>query len=151
MNKNLQSQALFEFITLVYEKISGTYTSSFREVLSPLQYYTICVIYYYKEISMTSLADSMKMPKQNMTKIIDKLFQMDFVKRVKDSNDKRIIKVSLSQAGINFLINHVKLNSETICDSLSKTEDVDIEEFFNALNCINKVLSKITIDEKIFD
>lgn len=146
MNKNSQSQVFFEFITLVYEKISGTYTSSFREVLSPLQYYTICVIYYYKEVSMTSLAESMKMPKQNMTKIIDKLLQMDFVKRVKDPTDKRIIKVSLSPNGINFLINHVRLNSDLLCDTLNKTENVDADEFFNALRTINQVLSKIKID-----
>lgn len=146
MNKNSQSQVFFEFITLVYEKISGTYTSSFREVLSPLQYYTICVIYYYKEVSMTSLAESMKMPKQNMTKIIDKLLQMDFVKRVKDPTDKRIIKVSLAPNGINFLINHVRLNSDLLCDTLNETEDVDADEFFNALRTINQVLSKIKID-----
>ena len=146
MNKNSQSQVFFEFITLVYEKISGTYTSSFREVLSPLQYYTICVIYYYKEVSMTSLAESMKMPKQNMTKIIDKLLQMDFVKRVKDPTDKRIIKVSLSPNGINFLINHVRLNSDLLCDTLNETENVDADEFFNALRTINQVLSKIKID-----
>lgn len=143
MNKNSQSQVFFEFITLVYEKISGTYTSSFREVLSPLQYYTICVIYYYKEVSMTSLSESMKMPKQNMTKIIDKLLQMDFVKRVKDPTDKRIIKVSLSPNGINFLINHVRLNSDLLCDTLNETENVDTQEFFNALRTINQVLSKI--------
>lgn len=146
MNKNSQSQVFFEFITLVYEKISGTYTSSFREVLSPLQYYTICVIYYYKEVSMTSLSESMKMPKQNMTKIIDKLLQMDFVKRVKDPTDKRIIKVSLSPNGINFLINHVRLNSDLLCDTLNETENVDADEFFNALRTINQVLSKIKIE-----
>ena len=146
MNKNSQSQIFFEFITLVYEKMSGTYTSSFREVLSPLQYYTICVIYYYKEVSMTSLAESMKMPKQNMTKIIDKLLKMGFVKRVKDSTDKRIIKVSLAPNGINFLINHVRLNSDLLCDTLNETEDVDADEFFKALRTINQVLSKIKIE-----
>lgn len=137
---------IFNFINLTYNKLLEPYHNSFKEVLSPLQFYTLCVIKYYKTITMTHLSMSMKMPKQNMTKIINKLIKVGFIEKLSDPKDKRITNVTLSKEGNNFLINTAKLNAKRINDSIKILNDENTDNFYNAINTLNDILRDIKIN-----
>lgn len=57
------------------------------------------------EVSMTEFARITKMPKQQMTKMVNKLIEFEFVERVSDPDDRRIIKLRITQKA-NEYINH---------------------------------------------
>lgn len=144
MNKILQREAVSKFIILIYRHLAEPYTKSFTKVLSPLQYYTICVIQYFGEINMSKLSDEMKMPKQNMTKIINKLIELNFVEREKSNKDKRIINIRLTKEGEKFLLDNNMINSENITKEINKLGTKEVNDFFKAINSINNIFSKLT-------
>lgn len=144
MNKSLQREAVSKFIILIYRHLSEPYTKSFIKILSPLQYYTICVIQYFGEINMSSLSSEMKMPKQNMTKIINKLIELNFVQRIKSEKDKRMINIKLTTKGENFLLEDNKINSENITEEINKLGEKEVDKFYKAITTINDILGKLT-------
>lgn len=146
MDKLFDYNDIFNFINFTYYKLLVPYHNSFKEVLSPLQFYTLCVIKYYKTITMTQLSISMKMPKQNMTKIINKLINVGFIERLNDPKDKRITNITLSEEGNNFLINTAKFNAKKINNSIIDLGEEKAENFYNAINTLNNILSNIKID-----
>lgn len=143
MNKIFDFENILKFITLAYDKLSEPYHNSFKNILSPLQFYTLCVIKFKNSITMTHLSESMKMPKQNMTKIVDKLIELGFVIRKRDVNDKRITNIYITEEGNRFLIDNAKENSKRVNDSIISLGEDDTNEFYDSIVKINKILSKL--------
>ena len=144
MTKNFAFDDILKFITLAYYKLSEPYHNSFKEVLSPLQFYTLCVIKFNEKITMTRLSLSMKMPKQNMTKIVDKLIELNFVRREKYEADKRIINISITPEGNEFLINNAKVNAKRVNDIIIELGNDEATKFYDAINVINHTLELMT-------
>lgn len=135
--------AIFEFIDLIYHKILEPYHNSFKEYISPLQYYTLSVIKYNEKITMTHLADAMKMPKQNMTKIINKLIDEDLVERIKDPLDKRITWIVLSDKGNNLLLEILEINANKISNDISVLGKDKNDIFYDSMVKINNILKEL--------
>ena len=77
MNKNSYPLIINETIITIYRLVLVPYINSFKNFLSPLQFLTLCIIDRNKDATITSLSNSMNMPKQNMTKIITKLEELE--------------------------------------------------------------------------
>ena len=93
MNKNSYPLIINETIITIYRLVLVPYINSFKNFLSPLQFLTLCIIDRNKESTITSLSNSMNMPKQNMTKIITKLEELELVQKKQNSIDKRITNI----------------------------------------------------------
>ena len=52
-----------------------------------------------RTMTMTELANFARMPKQQMSKLVDKLVEGGFAERLSDPDDRRVIRVNLTDAG----------------------------------------------------
>jgi len=98
-------------------------------------------------ISMTDLSVAACIAKPNLTIIVDRLIEEEFVERSTDKNDRRIVNVSLTKNGSDFLINHKKGIIKFMEDRISNLEDDDLIKLKNALEDIVEVLKKMDIKD----
>ena len=79
-----------------------------------------------------------------MTKIINKLIELNFVEREKSNKDKRIINIRLTKEGEKFLLDNNMINSENITKEINKLGTKEVNDLCKAINSINNILSKLT-------
>ncbi|VBB07773.1 Hypothetical protein LUCI_3038 [Lucifera butyrica] len=94
--------------------------------LSSLQIHALETLRGEKIVTMTVLANELRMPKTQTTRIVDKLVSRKLVQREYDSTDRRIIKVSLTEAGLellNFVVNDA---IEILADKLKSLDEKDL-------------------------
>src|SRR5665647_1111788 len=107
-----------------------------------------CLMFKGQEpISMTDLSAASGIAKPNLTIIVDRLIEEEFVERSTDKNDRRIVNVSLTKNGSDFLINHKKGIIKFMEDRISNLEDDDLIKLKNALEDIVEVLKKMDIKD----
>lgn len=64
------------------------------------QCYTLLEIKKYGNLTMNEISEKMNLNISTMTRILDKLVRDDYIKREKDTSDRRIVIVSLTTEGI---------------------------------------------------
>ena len=64
-----------------------------------------------------NIADHLNADRPTITEIIKKLERKDFIKKIKDENDKRYYKISLNQTGLN-LIFEIDIISDDLIEKL---------------------------------
>ena len=85
----------------------------------------------------------MNMPKQNMTKIITKLEELELVQKKQNSIDKRITNIYVTEKALTFMRENSLDNSNRMCKFLSNLSDDELNEFYTSLTKINNVLYKL--------
>jgi len=123
-------------VTRPFEKIS-------KDTLSPMQVQVLFVLKRKETFSMSELASEMNVLKQQLTLLTDKLAENNFIIRVPDEKDRRSVKISITQAGIDFLDEHKK---QILYLLISKFEQLSIEEIHElhaALQSINKLMDRL--------
>lgn len=143
MNKNSYPLIINETIITIYRLVLVPYINSFKNFLSPLQFLTLCIIDRNKDSTITSLSNSMNMPKQNMTKIITKLEELELVQKKQNNIDKRITNIYVTEKALTFMKENSLDNSNRMCNFLSNLSDEELSEFYTSLTKVNNVLSKL--------
>ncbi len=143
MNKNSYPLIINETIITIYRLVLVPYINSFKNFLSPLQFLTLCIIDRNKDATITSLSNSMNMPKQNMTKIITKLEELELVQKKQNNIDKRITNIYVTEKALTFMRENSLDNSNRMCNFLSNLSDEELSEFYTSLTKVNNVLSKL--------
>jgi len=102
-----------------------------------------CLILKRQEpISMTDLSVAASIAKPNLTIIVDRLIEEGFVERSTDTNDRRIVNISLTKDGSDFLIKQKKDFRKFMEDRISDLEEDDLIKLKNALEDIAEVFRK---------
>lgn len=94
-------------------------------------------------ISMTDLAVAASIAKPNLTIIVDRLIEEEFVERSTDENDRRIVNISLTKDGKDFVIKQKKDFVKFMEERISNFEEEDLIKLKNALEDISEVLGKM--------
>lgn len=88
----------------------------------------------------------MKIKKQNMTYIINNLEKKEFIKRFPDINNRRLVKIKITNEGKEFLNQWQKNALVEMKNNLSTLRNDDLELLLNSIQSIKIVLSKLTYD-----
>lgn len=95
------------------------------------------------EIPTSEIAKKLFMSKPQMTKEIDKLIEMGFVERIPDKKDRRIINISLTEKGTEFLDKFTENRRLIMKQRLSILSEEDLKILSESLSNIVKVISKL--------
>jgi len=98
------------------------------------------VIIKMSEVIMDQLATKLKVSKQQITKLTDKLAEKDYIDRVNDLIDRRSIKITITECGIKFLNEYEKWAVDLMKARFEKLSDEDLLELQAAVNSINKIM-----------
>lgn len=101
------------------------------------------IVKKHKKINITELGKMLSSPKPNVTNWTNKLVEMDFVKRVFDESDRRIIYIQLTEKGEEFMEFCKKALVESFEQKLWKLSDEDLRTFKGTLENMRKLVDKI--------
>ena len=76
--------------------------------LPPTQMQALIVLIKYPTLNKTQLADYLFMPRQQLTKVIDKLVGNGLVERKADPGNRRVVLISLSPEGQAYLVSLIQ-------------------------------------------
>lgn len=90
--------------------------------------------------SMTDLAKATMISKPNLTPVVNRLCEEGMVERVPDPKDRRVMELSITERGIEFLKGQRKQTMEFLKDKLSLLDEQDLQKMRRALEDLNDVL-----------
>lgn len=143
LNMEEKHKKLCMFLMLCREKITEPCESEMKGVLTPLQFYGLCAVHYYHEMTMTDLASVMNMSKQNTTKLADHLVEAQLIERKLDVKDRRIVRISMTQKGDAYLNSSFILHTQRLVAKIEKLPKEDQEDFYSSLDCLNRIFQKM--------
>lgn len=104
------------------------------------------VIFYLvhsKNASVSEIARDLSISKSNMTPIIDKLIQEGFVERLPDPNDRRVIRIGITEKGYKFSTEQKELAKKILMEKISSLSCEDLVQIEILTKKLNEILLKI--------
>lgn len=85
-------------------RIAKPFKQMLDEGVSLEMYYCIQTLRWYGgTLTMSELARYVRMPKHQMTKMADRLIAHEFVKRVYDADDRRVIRLQITEKALAYI------------------------------------------------
>jgi len=94
-------------------------------------------------VPVSTVGKKLIIAKPQMTRLIDRLIDLEIVERQPDLNDRRVINVKLTDKGINILEQCRELIRDNVRSKLSCLEDEDLEELLVALKKLKNIGLKL--------
>jgi DNA-binding MarR family transcriptional regulator len=84
---------------------------------------------------------NVKMP--SMTEVVDRLEKEGFVERVRDSEDRRVVRVQLTSSGRKAHDQILKTREQELFNIFGILDDMEREKFLKALQTASKTMKKV--------
>jgi len=133
------------FSLLVVEKINKLLEKTYKDDLTFYEFYTLLAVNYFGDMTMTDFADYLGIKKQQATRVVNNLVQKEYVRRVYDESDRRVVLITLTPEAKKYLNEYTANTITLINDSLDDFSEPEIKEFQNAIETINKMLFKMNV------
>jgi DNA-binding MarR family transcriptional regulator len=104
------------------------------------------VLREHGDLSMKELGNRIGMTKGSLTQVVDRLVDIDFAVRKRSSEDRRQVKVSITELGLNITSQADKRFENHIFENIQLLDDKEATELLNALKTLRRVSA--TIEEK---
>ncbi len=97
-------------------------------------------------ISMSDLADQLRIPKQQLTKLVNDLEEKQLVTRVHNKTNRRKVHISITPSGQSLLAElHQAMLTSTI-QALSAYTNDELLEMAQSLKSLNRLIEKFNLD-----
>lgn len=122
----------------MFEKTAYAESQAFVKFkdLSLLQVHVIRLIEYHKPCTMGKLAKSMGLSLGSVTQLIDRLMKKGYVKRVRSTEDRRVVFAELTAKGkkvIKASKMHVDTVAQGVLSKFTQSEQEALLEFFERM------------------
>lgn len=136
-----KEEDVFNFIVFVYQKLARPFEDYFKGEFTSLQLNALCILCTDGPMTMSDLAASLHVPPQQLSRMMDKLYEQGHVLRSHDPLDRRRIFISVSES----TAKEIRLGRDKFAASVSMAirKSNDYEEFKNAVRVVNRVLTGI--------
>ena len=94
-------------------------------------------------LHVAKIGDKLRIAKAQMTHLIDKLVELDFVKREMDSNDRRTINITITEKGSKVLEEQDNLVINAVRDNMSSLTGKELEALSHSLRNLRDTLFKL--------
>ncbi|ERJ11285.1 MarR family winged helix-turn-helix transcriptional regulator [Haloplasma contractile] len=111
--------------------------------LSPSHFQIMFMIDDQGKLTMSEIARNLMIAKSNLTPLVKKLINKDYVERIKDEKDRRMFYLSLTETGEKFMECHKQFIVKHLKERLSKLEATELDELKASLQSIHTIISKI--------
>lgn len=93
--------------------------------------------------SISEVAKKLAISKPNMTPIIDKLINEGMVNRYNDENDRRILRIELTDKAYGFIKEQEEIMKINLAKRISSLTDEDLKSLGEHVVGITKIISKL--------
>lgn len=106
-------------------------------------YYCLETLRASGTVTMTELAHQLRVPKQQVTKLIDKLSRHQFVERVYKQDDRRAIWIQLTSGALTYLDEYYLKNKTFIQTLEERLTEEELEQLNSAAATLRDILPKL--------
>lgn len=111
--------------------------------ISNESYFCLIILYKHGPMKMSELSESLRLSKQQTTQIINKLYNVNFIERIYDENDRRIIRIQITNQAKEFLNNH-PFDGTLIDNQIDQQlNDQEREELLIATETLLRIFAKL--------
>ncbi len=142
-SQTVELEALMRKVTMLLNKRTKNTLKDFD--ITPPQFMALLTLHHKKESIMSDLVQRMHMSPPTATGIIDRLVKQCYVERFRSEEDRRIVKVRLTEKGQKLLeeVREVRLSIlEADLKELTKDE---LEQLIKILEKLHSTMIKDTI------
>ena len=97
--------------------------------------------------TMTDLGKILSVSKPNITKLVDKLIELNLVKRKSDDSDRRLTYIELTQQGHDYLEKLMESMKASLSKKMQKFTEDDRALFKETINNMKKLISRMIEEE----
>jgi len=128
---------LFQKNILKYKNSNGRIKMSFAH------YLTLLLLKERGEISISKIGSHIGMKKQNMTYLTNKLVEEGLIRRLHDMSDRRVIKITLTDKGDEYLDKWRKNKIEETKKDFSFYNDEDMKKLCSSVETIKQAFLRM--------
>ena len=151
MRKEIISKITDDILYLPEIIFRSIHQNIIKEVLagiSPLHFRVMTILKTEKTLKVAEIADRMNISRPQMTRLIDKLIELDMVERHIGEKDRRTINISLTKTGRSALSKNDRQVRKAIGETLSNLENKDLKDLAETFKKLKEIFSKLEITKK---
>lgn len=128
---------------LWHSKLVRPFKEMLNKEMSLETYYCLETLKMCGTATMTEIAQKLKVPKQQVTKLVEKLCDCGFVKREYSKEDRRAIWISLTPKAVSYLDEYYLKNTAFITVLEEQLTDEQLQELNRAAEVLGEILPKL--------
>ena len=136
-------ETIIKLLPLWQNKIARPFRQILDEGTTYEMYNCMQFLLWFEDgIAMTELAKALQLPKQRLTKLINSLVENGFALRRSDANDRRVIKVLLTDKAKQYIERISSCDIESYKRNFKNMDMEEMEQFQAAVETLLRILSK---------
>lgn len=136
-------ETIIKLLPLWQNKIARPFRQILDEGITYEMYNCMQFLLWFEDgIAMTELAKALQLPKQRLTKLINSLVENGFALRRSDANDRRVIKVLLTDKAKQYIERISSCDIESYKKNFKNMDMEEMEQFQAAVETLLRILSK---------
>jgi DNA-binding MarR family transcriptional regulator len=138
-----KDEEIFNLMVFVYRKLSKPFEDYFKGRFTSLQINALCILCTSGPMTMGELAACLHTPPQQMSRMIEKLYEEGHIVRSYDPSDRRKIRISVSEDTARYIVRGKECFANSLRTFMDTLDEKDCEEFKSAVHSVTRILTKI--------
>ncbi len=126
-----------------HAKLVRPFKDTLHREMSLETYYCLQTLKMNGTMTMTQLAQKLKVPKQQVTKLIDTLSTHQFVERVNNEEDRRSIRIRLTPMAVSYLDKYYLKDTGFIRMLEEQLTMQELMQLNDAMEVLDRILPKL--------
>lgn len=111
-------------------------------------YYCLQILRSNSAVTMTEFSEMINMPKHQLSKMSNRLFEQNFIERINDSADRRITKIRITDTAIAYMDKFRSDNTDCYHEFMDNLILDELNQFGEAVKTILDLFCKVSEREK---
>lgn len=144
MNNEELQELVLKLLPMWQYRLAKPFKSLLHDGINPNVYHCMQLISDNGEpMSMGELSSAMHMTKQQMTKTVNRLTELELGLRVGDSADRRIVRISLTDKAHTYMDRFTELQTAYYRRLFSEMDETDLASLGDALTTLYELFEKM--------
>lgn len=141
-------QIIFSIRRLIQASELYTKELNRKYQISAAQLNCILTLYEYGPLPPSKIADHMMVKSSTVTGVVDRLEKKGIAERMRNSPDRRVINIQLTETGKKLAENAPPPIQQKIIDGLKQTDKNKVEQIVSSLNMLTSMLDVQDLEVK---
>lgn len=126
-----------------HSKLVRPFKDMLSREMSLETYYCLQTLKICETATMSELARQLKVPKQQVTKLVDKLNEHEFIERVWEEEDRRVIRIRLTLKAVSYMDEYYLKNKDFIKSLEDQLTEEELRQLNDAVETLGNILPKL--------
>lgn len=151
-NKFMQiTTSLLDLMVILHKKIFNPLSLAKATNLTPAQFSVLFYLMRHDNSSVSEVAGYLQISKPNMTPILDSLIELGYIERNRDSRDRRVVRLKLTDTGQDFYSNMKEVSKELVEEIFKDYTVEELDRLMEQSKELLETMGRISGFEETYD